>query len=277
MLEGLRATLGFPAVQVRDAGGDWQRGQEVVNELAREHWDLLVVLGTPALELVARRIKDRPVVFAMVANPYFTGAAYDPHRPEIHQRNITGVASPPPLAEALARGKKFFPGLTRWGLLFDPLSGSSLELRHLFEEAAREADLTPLTQPLAAGDEGQQALEALWQRGARVIYLPPDPGGGRPAETVLAYGRTGRVLVVNGNPWATSPGAVLTVTLDYAALGRRAAALAQRVLSGEHPHAIPIQQETPIHLAVDEKLLEAWSGYPPGPGAPPRSGGRPPT
>ena len=63
---------------------------------------LLRVLGTPALLLVAPVVKNMPVVFGLVANPYFTGAAYDPAHPEIHQENITGIASPAPLDAALA-------------------------------------------------------------------------------------------------------------------------------------------------------------------------------
>src|SRR5271157_6638362 len=43
---------------------------------------LLVVLGTPALMAVAPVEKHLPVVFALVADPYFTGAAYGPERPE---------------------------------------------------------------------------------------------------------------------------------------------------------------------------------------------------
>ena len=52
-------------------------GRELQTELRRVRQlkpRLLVVLGTPALMRVAPLEKNTPVVFALVANPYFTGA-----------------------------------------------------------------------------------------------------------------------------------------------------------------------------------------------------------
>jgi len=262
VLEGLQTAPGLPAFQVLDAGGDWRRGQDLVNRLAESPWDLLLVLGTPALELTARRIKGRPVAFAMVANPYFTGAAYDPDHPEVHQGNITGLASPPPLATALEQGRKLFPELTRWGLLFDPREGSSLELQQMFLQTAPRLGITPLVQAVETIAAAPRALEALIARGARVIFIPPDANGRRTGELILESGRHGKIVVVNGNPGVQGKGAVLTVTLDYPALGRDLAALAGRLLAGEKPAAIPIRQASPVRLDVNERLLDLRSGYP---------------
>ena len=79
-------------------------GRETLRRLRQTNPRLLVVLGTPALLLAAPMVKQTPVVFGLVANPYFTGAAYDPAHPEIHQENVTGIASPAPLAAALQHG-----------------------------------------------------------------------------------------------------------------------------------------------------------------------------
>ena len=54
------------------------------------------MLGTPALLLVAPVVKKVPVVFGLVANPYFTGAAYEPAHPALHQENVTGIYTPAP-------------------------------------------------------------------------------------------------------------------------------------------------------------------------------------
>ena len=72
--------------------------------MRRQRPRLLVVLGTPALMAVAPVEKQIPVVFALVGNPYFTGAAYFPDHPEDHQENVTGLATPAPLTAALQAG-----------------------------------------------------------------------------------------------------------------------------------------------------------------------------
>ena len=53
------------------------------------------------------------------------------------------------------------------------------------------------------------------------------------------------------------------VALDYHKLGEDIGGLARRVLKGEKPKAIPIAEQTPLSVEVDETLARKWSGYPP--------------
>ncbi len=107
------------------------------------------------------------------------------------------------------------------------------------------------------------ALARLRQRGAKVIYLPPAPSAARYAPLVLDWGRQMKVRVVSGAPDGPHQGAVLWVALDYRRLGEDLGDLAQRVLAGEAPKTIPIVEQTPLQVEVDETLARKWSGYPP--------------
>jgi len=202
------------------------------------------------------------VVFALVANPFFTGAAYEPEHPEIHQENITGIFSPPPLTQALERGAALL-GPGTWGMLYDPQDGTAVELAARFVKEAPGFGITPL---IAAGTDAagdRRGLRALRARGAKVIYLPPTLSAQRYAETLLAWGRELKVMVVSGHPEVTAKGAVLWVALDYRRLGEETAALARRVLEGEKPARIFIVESTPLRIEVDEALLRRWGTYPP--------------
>ncbi|MBI4794880.1 MAG: hypothetical protein HY790_03410, partial [Deltaproteobacteria bacterium] len=103
-IAGLEGGVGQGKLEVVCVPEFGPRGEEELRRVRGRRPRLLVVLGTPALLRVAPVEKHVPVVFALVANPYFTGAAYEPERPEIHQGNITGIVSPPPLDEALDQG-----------------------------------------------------------------------------------------------------------------------------------------------------------------------------
>ena len=96
-----------------------------------------------------------------------------------------------------------------------------------------------------------------------MIYLPPTASATRYAPLVLDWGRQMKVRVVSGLPEGTHKGAVLWVALDYRRLGEEIGDLAQRVLDGERPKAIPIVEKTPLTVEVDETLARKWSGYPP--------------
>jgi ABC-type uncharacterized transport system substrate-binding protein len=239
--------------------------QEIREQLGRAQQlrpRLLVVLGTPALLQVAPLEKSTPVVFALVANPYFTRAAYAAEHPEDHQENVTGIASPPPLEAALKEGSGLLGGAP-WGLLYDPTDGVAADLAREFGQLAPRLGIKPLLEESrAAATDGPQ-LERLLAQGARVIYLPPAASAGRYAPLLLNWGRRLKVMVVSGYPEGPHLGALLWLALDYRRLGAETAALARRVLQGESPKTIPIAQMTPVNLEVDENLLRHWSGYPP--------------
>jgi ABC-type uncharacterized transport system substrate-binding protein len=235
------------------------QGRETLRRVRQTKPRLLVVLGSPALLLAAPVVKQTPVVFGLVADPYFTGAAYDPAHPEIHQENVTGIASPAPLAAAVQHGVSLL-GPLAWGLIVDPTDGVAVDLARGFEIEAGRQGVRVLTETSTDADAG--ALERLRQRGAKVIYLPPAASTARYAPLVLEAGRQMQVRVVSSLPEGSHKGAVLWVALDYHKLGEDLGDLARRVLAGEAPKSIPIVEQTPLSVEVDETLARKWSGYP---------------
>ncbi len=261
-LEGLKADLGPGPLEVVCIPEFGEKGQEELRRLRRLRPRLWVALGTPALIRLAPVEKSIPVVFALVANPFFTGAAYEPEHPEIHQENITGIFSPPPLAPALERGAALL-GPGAWGLLFDPQDGTAVELAARFVKESPAFGIEPLVAASPDATSDLKVLKSLLARGARVIYLPPTLSAQRYAETLLDWGRELKVKVVSSFPEGPHQGAVLWVALDYRRLGEETAALARRVLKGEALVRIPIVESTPLRIEVDEALLGRWSTYPP--------------
>jgi len=260
-IQGLKKALGPAPVEVLCVPEWGEQGPEALRRLRTRRPRLLVVLGTPALMWTAPGEKKIPVVFALVANPYFSGAAYFPEKPGDHQENITGIASPTPVRAALEQGVSLL-GAGTWGMLCDPNDGVAVEMKEGFLKEAPALGVWPLTEAStdAAGD--RRGLESLLARRARVIYLPPAPSASRYAEGLLEMGRKGEVLVLSSHPEMRDKGAVLKVALDYERLGEEAGALAQRILRGEKPARIPIVESAPLKIEVDESLLQRWSGYP---------------
>ena len=259
---GFKAKLAAGPVEVVVAPEFGPEARETLRRLRQAKPRLLVVMGTPALLVVAPVVKQIPVVFGLVANPYFTRAAYDPAHPEIHQENVTGIASPAPLTAALQHGVSLL-GQGPWGLLYDPTDGVAVDLARRFETEAPRFGVKPLTETSEAAATDGPGLERLMQRGARVLYLPPAPSAARYAPLVLDWGRRMKIRVVSGLPEGSHQGALVWVALDYRRLGEDLGDLARRVLAGAAPKTIPIVERTPLNVEVDETLARKWSGYPP--------------
>ncbi len=261
VIQGLERVL-QRSLPIANAGGDTRQLLQLSRNLAQERPTLLIVLGTPALMAVAPRIKNLPTVFAMVADPFQTGAAYDASRPEDHQDNITGIASPPPLEQAIHQTLSIFPRKKRWGMIYHPHQGASVELRQLLTRLAVENHLSLTTKPALTAPEAEAALKDLVREGVEVLFLPPDHFAPVYGPAALALGQQRLLVVVNGNPRLTGKGAVLRVTLDYNAVGEAAGRLVQRLQAGEKPKQIPITRFSPATVEVDEALLQQWAGYP---------------
>jgi ABC-type uncharacterized transport system substrate-binding protein len=259
---GVQAKLGATPGEVVYAPEFGPQGQEALRRVRQRHPRLLVVLGTPALLLVAPVVKKIPVVFGLVANPYFTGAAYELAHPGIHQENVTGIATPAPLDAALQHGISLL-GQDPWGILYDPTDGVAADLAQRFLKIAPRIGVQPLVETSTAVATDGQALDRLIKRGARVLYLPPTASATRYAPLVLDWGRQMKVRVVSSFPEGSHQGAALWVAVDYRRLGEDVGGLARRVLAGEKPRAIPIVERIPLKVETDETLLRKWSGYPP--------------
>ena len=166
-IDGLQENLKAGPVEVVCAP---EFGRELQTELRRVQQlkpRLLVVLGTPALMVVAPLEKNTPVVFALVADPYFTGAAYDPEHPEDHQENVTGLASPPPLKAALQQGAGLL-GKAPWGLLYDPNDGVAAELAAgIYPSGPAVWDNAPDRDQLRGRHGPPGACSACWPGGRR--------------------------------------------------------------------------------------------------------------
>ena len=250
------------SLPIRSADGDPEKAVQVSRELAQEKLPVLVVLGTPALIAAAPRLQRTQLVFAMVADPYQTGAAYDRSRPGDHQENVIGIASPPPLHEVLEKARTLFPNRRHWGLIYNPWEGASVELQQEFAALAQQAGLTLTVRSADSPAAANAAVQLMVAQGVEIFFLPPDHFSQTYAPTLLALGKEQRLIVVNGNPRPEPRGAVLSVTLDYEAVGEEAGRLVQRLLAGERPKTIPIRQFSPARVEVDETLLSRWAGYP---------------
>jgi ABC-type uncharacterized transport system substrate-binding protein len=261
VVAGLKTGLAPRPLEVVCAPEFGPAGEAALSRIRAEHHPLLLVMGSPALVRLAPVEKVLPVVFAMVANPYVTGAADTPEHPDIHQKNITGIASPPPVRAALEQGARLL-GPGAWGMLYDPGEGQAVEVAKFFTDLAPKFGLTPLTETSTQASTDLPALQKLLKRGARVLYLPPTAGAARYAHLILSWGRERQVRVVSSQAEGEHKGAILWVALNYRAIGEEATHLAKRVLAGDNPENIPITEKMPLQVEADESLIQYWSGYP---------------
>jgi putative tryptophan/tyrosine transport system substrate-binding protein len=245
---GFREGEGY-RLEVTSAQGDMGAIPATARSLVARDVDVIVSLTTPVLVGTVSAVRGSrvPVVFTMVYDPYVAGVAKSPTD---HPANVTGVASPPPFGRILDLIRRVVPGARRVGVIYnDGEPNSVFSLEHTRREATRRG-MVVVARTVTGAGEVQQAAQSL-VGAADVIAIIGSNTVGSAIEAVVGVGSASRIPVITSNPVWHTRGAAVNLGPDYYHSGRAAGKLAARILRGESPAKIPIQQVTVPGLSLN--------------------------
>ena len=247
------ATAGIEAEWfVRQADEDPTKVVQFLDEFRNLPVDLLFALGTEAALRAGNAELEFPVVFTAVTHPVESGVTED-WAPT--GRNFTGNSNwidPAVVAEVFQLA---VPGLHDLGMLRSVESGrvSAAELSGMKEFLATDDSPRIRIHERVVADAAQlpTAVAELLASGVQAIWIPIDFTVYSNLEPVLeAVGTAGIPLV--SSSYKAHDSAVAAVFVDYELLGRRAGALARRILSGEiQAERAPIERLQSVQVVVN--------------------------
>lgn len=256
-LEGFRAAFADAGLiegrdietRVQSAQGDIGILSGVVDGIATGPSDLVVAYSTPALQTVMQKVKAKPVVFGIVADPFAAGAATDDAQ---HIANITGVYMAGPFREMAALLKKYFPTYKKVGTLFCPAETNSVANEKHLRAALAEAgiELTSVAAPTPA--DLPDSASALANRAIDAIVQISDNQGVAGFPAIVKAAVRGKKMIFAFTTAALEQGASVALAQDYFDGGRATGRMAIRVLAGEAPAGIPLENFTKTQLMVSE-------------------------
>lgn len=241
--------LGAATVVTVDLGGERANGSQVLSAIRRARPRVILTVGSLATEVALADATPTPVVFAAVLYPEESGFVSRPGRP------VTGAALDPPVAVQLATLRRLLPESRRVGVLFH-----RRETGGIVDTARREAStygFTLTASEIADPHDTLPAFTALagqvdvvWAVADSFVFAPQTT-----APLILAALRY-RLPMVGLSVAQVRSGALAALSTDYDATGRRAAAMAVRVLGGENPAHIPIDHPTTTRLALNLRTAQ---------------------
>jgi len=249
-------TQGNIRVEVR-WGSDATLIERYAAELVALNADVLVGESTAALRALHRATKTIPIVFLGVADPVGQGLVASLAHPG---GNITGfsVFDAPMAGKWLEMLTQLTPPVARAAVLYNPATTpyAGLMLRAC-EEAARPIALAIRTAP--ANDES--GIESVMAGIAReehsgVIVLP---GAFTVAhhEAIVAVAARQHIPAVYGVALFTRSGGLMAYGPDMTDHFRRAADYVDRILKGDKPADLPVQDPTKFDLSINLKAAKA--------------------
>ena len=269
-LQGLKET-GYVegqnvAIEYRWAEDDYDRLPALAEELVRRQVALIVTAGNTRLALTAKAAtRTIPIVFLIGGNPVTSGLVNSLARPG---GNITGATN---LVGELTTKRlellhKLVPGAASIAFLVNPannLAGLTAlaELRDVglrdLQEAARVLGHHLLVLSATSQNEIEEAFAILVQQRADALLLSPDPLFTSHRYQLVALGDRLRIPTFYYRREFTEGGGLISYGINPADLFLKAGVYAGRILRGEKPGDLPVQQPTRFELIVNLKTAKA--------------------
>jgi ABC-type uncharacterized transport system substrate-binding protein len=253
--DGLRE-LGFVEgknlkIMKAHAQGEMGNIPSILQNYANQDLDLIVPMTTPLLTGTIGLVKKKPAVFTVVYDPIAAGAG---KTREDHVANITGVGSFPPIADTVKLIRELVPGVRTVGTVYNNSEANSRKVIAVAREEFRRHEITLEEVAITNTSEVFQAAQVLTARKIQAFWITGDNTVLQAFDGVVKVANDSRLPLIINDPEFTDRGALAAAGLGFYQSGYAAAKLAARVLLGEDPKNIPIEEVAVKKLVLNQKV-----------------------
>jgi putative tryptophan/tyrosine transport system substrate-binding protein len=245
------------AIEYRWAEGRNDRLPALATELVRRQVTVIVATSTPAVLAARIATTTIPIVFFVAADPVQLGLVTSLSRPE---GNLTGVVTlnVEVVAKRLQLLHELVPTATIVALLVNPSNTALAEtMTKELEAAARTLGVQLHVLHASSERELDTAFATLVQLRAGALVIGADPLFNSRSEQLAELTIRHRVPAIYQFREFVSAGGLMaygsTVLDTYRPLG----VYTGRVLKGEKPAELPVQQATKVELVINMKTAKA--------------------
>ena len=262
-LEALRAglrDLGYVegrniVIEVRRAGGNYDRLPDLAAELVRLKVDLLVAEGIKAGLAAKRATTTIPIVLPGTADPVEAGAVGSIARPG---GNLTGsTAFGTELAvKRLELLKEAVPRISKVAILSNPANPNSGPTLEALEAAAKSLKMGLQKIDVRAPTEFDSAFEVMAKSRLSAVLVLSDTMFVSNVKAIALLAAAKR-LPLAGRVEFADAGGLIGYGVNSPDMYRRSAAIVDKILKGAKPADLPIERATNFELVVNRKAGKA--------------------
>lgn len=247
----------------RFADGRLERLPALAAELARLEVDVIVTGANPAVVAARQATSTIPIVMSTSREPVAAGFVASLSRPA---GNVTGLVSDPTpevQARRLQLLRQFAPAATRIALLWNPQTPAAETYRATAQAAADRLGARLLPAAVRARDEFAEAFASMSRDGAQALMVLPDPVFFTARSQVVALAAQHRLPAIYHAREFVDIGGLMSYGASLVEQFRRAASYVDRILKGERPGELPVEQAMRFEFVVNLAAARALgSGFP---------------
>jgi putative ABC transport system substrate-binding protein len=245
-------------IEVRWAAGDGGRARAGAAELLKLAPDVILVVGaSPGLAALQQATRTIPIVFAQMSAPVARGFVASLARPG---GNITGFSNLEPTlgAKWLQFLKEIAPNIRRVAVVINPEAAPlNIDFSRSLEAAAPtfnvDVDQTLVHEPA----EIEGVMTRLAREPGGGLIFPPDGFTNTHRHLIVELAARYRLPAAYGDRRLPEAGGLLSYGTDALDNMRRSAAYVDRILRGDKPADLPVQQPVKFELVINMKTVKA--------------------
>jgi ABC-type uncharacterized transport system substrate-binding protein len=241
---------------IRWSGGNPQNNAIQAQELVGQQPD--VIFAAPSNAVIALQTHSIPIVFANVSDPIAQGVVDNLARPT---GNLTGFSS---LEQSLVGKwlqilKEAAPGLKRAALMISAINAVSPIWYRMFKDVAPTLAIEPISAPVKDRSEIEGVIKAMAAEPHAALIVAGDTMLSDPPvrKSIIDLAARYRLPAIYGEVAFAQDGGLIAYGIDRVDPFKRAASYVDRILKGEKPSDLPVQQPTKFEFVINLKTAKA--------------------
>ena len=239
----------------RWSGGDVAHARQFAKELLDLRSDVILTNSTPATVAVRDITRTTPTIFVQVSDPVGAGVVQSLARPG---GNLTGFTNfdLSTAGKWLELLKRLAPNITRVAYLFNPNTAPLLYAKAV-ETAAPLLSVKSIPAAVHNAVEIERALEQVARESDSALLVLPDLFNATNRQSIIALAARHRLPAVYPFRYFVTSGGLMSYGTELLDTYRQAASYVDRILKGERPSDLPVQQPTKFELIINLKTAKA--------------------
>ena len=244
------------ALEERWGRGDYDRLPALVEELVALKPDLIISIGSPASLAAARATQTIPIVFINVSNPVDLGIVKSLRQPG---RNVTGISNvgDQTLPKQLELGLTLVPKATRIGLLVQSDDVSVRQHLKTFGAAAKARNIRYTVHRVEHQFDLKRTFEEMRRARTELLIIAAQVLFFNSAKELGALSAAAAIPTVCAFRVDTDAGCLASYGINTPSSHRKAGAYVAKILAGNSPAEMPVEQSTQAEMVINLKTAKA--------------------
>jgi putative ABC transport system substrate-binding protein len=244
------------AIDYRWAVTDLEKARPAVAQVLRLSPEVIVTVGGSALTAAQQAAGTVPIVFTAVSEPVERGFVASLSTPGGNTTGFTNLETTIG-GKWLELLKEISPQVTRVVAMFNPASSFAVRFLTVTQEAAPKLAVEVLASHVRDPADIDAALTTIGREPGIALMLPPD--GFTPAHRrqILHLAARYRLPLIAQNRPFVIDGGLMCYGPDPFDAFRRVASYVDRILRGEKPRDLPVQNPGKFELVINRKTANA--------------------